>query len=46
MTKLKASLEMMAIIIAVHVIVVCSYTASNETRQWHPIAIDDFKNVA
>ena len=46
MTRLKPSLEMMAIIIAVHVIVGCSSTASKETRQWQPIAIADFKSVA
>ena len=46
MTRLKRSLEMMAIIIAVHVIVACSSTAPKETRQWQPIAIADFKSVA
>jgi hypothetical protein len=46
MTRLKRSLEMMAIIIAGHVIVACSSTAPKETRQWQPIAIADFKSVA
>lgn len=46
MTRLKPSLEMMAIIIAVHVIAGCSSTASKETRQWQPIAIADYKVVA
>ena len=46
MTRLKRSLEMLAIIIAVHVIVACSSTAPKETRQWQPIAIADFKSVA
>jgi hypothetical protein len=45
MTRLKPSLEMMAMIIAVHVVVACSM-GSKETRQWQPTTIADFKNVA
>ena len=45
MTRLKRGLELTAVIIAVHVVAACS-TASNETRQWQPTAISDFKNVA
>src|SRR5262245_66484067 len=46
MTRLKRSLEMMAVIIAVHVVVACSATDPKETRQWQPTTIADFKNVA
>ena len=46
MTRLKRSLEMVAIIIAVQVMVACSLMAPKETRQWQPIAIADFKSVA
>jgi hypothetical protein len=46
MTRLKPSLEMMAIIIAVHVVVACSATDPKDTRQWRPTTIADFKSVA
>jgi hypothetical protein len=46
MTRLKRSLEMVAIIISVHAIVACSSTAPKETRQWRPTALADFKSVA
>jgi len=46
MTRLKRSLEMIAIIIAVHVIVACSFMATKETRQYQPTAIADVKSVA
>jgi hypothetical protein len=46
MTRFKRSLEMMAIIIAVHVVVACSATDPKDTRQWRPTTIADFKSVA
>jgi hypothetical protein len=46
MMRLKRSLEMTAIIIAVQAIVACSPTAPRETRQWQQTAIGDFKSVA
>jgi hypothetical protein len=46
MTRLKRSLEIIAIIIAVHVIVACSFMATKETRQYQPSAIADVKSVA
>jgi hypothetical protein len=46
MTRLKASLEMMVVIVAVHVIVACSSMDSKETRRWQPVTIADFNSVA
>ena len=46
MTRLKRSLEMIAVIVAVQVMVACSFMAPKETRQWQPTAISDFKSVA
>jgi hypothetical protein len=46
MTRFKRSIEMMAIIIAVHVVVACSATDPKDTRQWRPTTIADFKSVA
>lgn len=46
MMILKRSLDMTAIIIAVHAIVACSSMAPRETRQWQPSAVTDFKSVA
>ena len=46
MTTLKRRLEIVAIIIAVHVIVGCGATDPNDARQWRPTTITDFKSVA
>ena len=46
MTRLKRSLEMIAIIFAVQVMVACSLMAPTEKRQWQPAAISDFKSIA
>ena len=46
MTRLKRSLEIIAIIVVVHVIVACSLMAPSETRQLQPTAVTDFKSVA
>jgi hypothetical protein len=46
MTRLKASLEMMVVIVAVHVIVACSSMDPKETRRWQPVTIADFNSVA
>jgi len=46
MMRLKASLEMMVVIIAMHVIVACSSTDPKETRRWQPATVADFKSVA
>src|SRR5215475_2327291 len=46
MTTLKRRLEMIAIIIAVHVIIGCSATDSKDARQFRPTTITDFKSVA
>jgi hypothetical protein len=46
MTRFKASLQTMIIIIAVHIFVACSSTDPKETRRWQPATIADFKSVA
>jgi hypothetical protein len=46
MMIVKRSLEMTAIIIAVHAIVACSSMAPGEKRQWQPTTVADFKSVA
>jgi hypothetical protein len=46
MTRLKRSLEMVAVILAVQVMVACSLMAPKETRQWQPTTITDLKSVA
>jgi hypothetical protein len=46
MTRFKRGLELVAIIIAMQVTVGCNLMGPKETRQWQPIAIADFKNVA
>jgi hypothetical protein len=46
MTRRKRSLEMIAVIVAVQVMVACSFMAPKETRQWQPTTIPDFKSVA
>ena len=46
MTRLKKSFEMIATIIAVHVIIACSLLAPEERRQLKPATISDFKSVA
>ena len=46
MTRFKRSLEMVAVIFAVQVMVACSSTAPKETRQWQPTTITDLKSVA
>lgn len=46
MTRLKRSLQMFAIVIAVHVLAACNLMAPSETRQLKPSAITDFKSVA
>lgn len=46
MTRLKSSLKMMVIIIAVHVIGACSSTDPKDTRRWQPTTVADFKSVA
>lgn len=46
MTKLKRSLEMIAVIVLIQVMVACGSMAPKETRQWQPTAIPDLKSVA
>jgi hypothetical protein len=46
MARLKSSLEMMVVIIAVQVIAACSSTDPKETRRWQPATVADFKSVA
>lgn len=46
MTTLKRSLEMIAIIIAVHIVIGCGATDPKDARQWRPTTIADFKGVA
>src|SRR5262245_46253237 len=46
MITLKRRLEMIAIIIAVHVVVGCGATDSKDARQWRPTTITDFKSIA
>ena len=46
MTRFNRSLEMVAVIFAVQVMVACSSTAPKETRQWQPTTITDLKSVA
>jgi hypothetical protein len=46
MTRLKRSLEIIGVIVAVQVMVACSSVAPKETRQWQPTTIPDFKSVA
>jgi hypothetical protein len=46
MTRFKRSLEMVAVIFAVQVMVACSLMAPKETRQWQPTTITDLKSVA
>ena len=46
MTRFRRSFEMIAIIIAVHVMVACSLMPPEERRQLKPTAIADFKSVA
>jgi len=46
MARLKSSLEMMVVIIAVQVIAACSSTDPKQTRRWQPAMVADFKSVA
>lgn len=46
MTRLKRSLKMIAVVVAVHGMVACTSMAPKETRQWQPTAVSDFKSVA
>jgi hypothetical protein len=46
MMRLKTSLEILVVIIAVHVIAACSSTDPKETRRWQPVTVADFKSVA
>lgn len=46
MTRFRRSFELIAIIIAVHVMVACSLMAPQERRQLKPTTIADFKSVA
>ena len=46
MTKCKRSLETFAVIAAMQIMMACGFMGPKETRQWQPIAIPDFKNVA
>ncbi len=46
MTRLKRSLAIIATIVAVQAVVACSSMAPQETRQWQPTSISDFKSVA
>ena len=46
MTRLKRSLKMIAVIVAVQGMVACSLMDSKEKRQWQPTTITDMKSVA
>jgi len=46
MTRLKRSLEMIAVIVVVQAMVACSSTAPKEARQWQPTSVTDLKSVA
>ena len=46
MTRFKRSLELVAVITAVHLMAACSSRAPREARQWQPAAATDFKSVA
>ena len=46
MTRCKRSLEMIAAIIAMHVVIACGMMGDKETRKYQPIAIADMKSIA